>query len=248
MVPGGEGERACPPSRGDAPALPRDRTRAGRMQGRVWRWRGTGCTGSRSGVPEIRLVEGQGVEGDAHAGETVRHRSRVAVDPTRPNLRQVHLIQRELFEELAAQGLSVAAGEMGENITTAGLDLLALPEGTRLRIGPQAEVVVTGLRNPCGQIEAFRPGLLRQFWDGMPGGRWCARPGSWRWLPGVALCGRATGSRSCCRPRRTGRWCRSDPRNGGTAAGRPSGAGHPPPLRRGAAPAVWSRQALSDAS
>jgi MOSC domain-containing protein YiiM len=115
---------------------------------------------SKAGVPEIRLVEGQGVEGDAHAGETVRHRSRVAVDPTRPNLRQVHLIQRELFEELAAQGLSVAAGEMGENITTAGLDLLALPEGTRLRIGPQAEVVVTGLRNPCGQIEAFRPGLL----------------------------------------------------------------------------------------
>lgn len=112
-------------------------------------------------LPAIRLLAGLGVEGDAHCGETVKHRSRVAVDPTQPNLRQVHLIHAELFEELAAGGFSLRPGDMGENVTTRGIDLLALPAGTRLRLGAQALVEITGLRNPCVQIEAFQPGLLK---------------------------------------------------------------------------------------
>lgn len=110
--------------------------------------------------PSIRLLAGLGVEGDAHLGETVRHRSRVARDPTRPNLRQVHLIQAELHDELAAAGFAVAAGEMGENVTTRDLDLLGLPAGTRLRLGESAVVEVTGLRNPCVQLDGIRPGLM----------------------------------------------------------------------------------------
>ncbi len=109
---------------------------------------------------EIRLLDGLGVEGDAHCGETVKHRSRVAVDPTQPNLRQVHLLPEELFAELAALGLDVGPAQMGENVTTRGLALLDLPVGTLLRLGASAVVEVTGLRNPCQQIEAFRPGLL----------------------------------------------------------------------------------------
>lgn len=112
-------------------------------------------------LPAIRLLAGLGVEGDAHCGETVKHRSRVAVDPTQPNLRQVHLIQAELFEELAARGFSLRPGDMGENVTTRGLDLLALPTSAQLRLGPNALVEITGLRNPCVQIEAFQPGLLK---------------------------------------------------------------------------------------
>jgi MOSC domain-containing protein YiiM len=112
-------------------------------------------------LPAIRLLSGLGVEGDAHCGKTVKHRSRVKVDPTQPNLRQFHLIHAELFEELAGEGFSLRPGDMGENITTRGLDLLALPAGTRLRLGSDALVEVTGLRNPCVQIEAFRPGLLK---------------------------------------------------------------------------------------
>lgn len=112
-------------------------------------------------LPAIRLLAGLGVEGDAHCGETVKHRSRVAVDPTQPNLRQVHLIQAELFEELAARGFSLRPGDMGENVTTRGLDLLALPTGAQMRLGPNALVEITGLRNPCVQIEAFQPGLLK---------------------------------------------------------------------------------------
>lgn len=108
----------------------------------------------------IRLLAGLGVEGDAHCGETVRHRSRVAVDPTQPNLRQVHLIHAELLDELNADGFDVAPGQMGENVLTRGLDLLALPVGARLSLGPAALVEITGLRNPCAQIETFRPGLL----------------------------------------------------------------------------------------
>lgn len=108
----------------------------------------------------IRLLAGLGVEGDAHAGETVKHRSRVAQDPTQPNLRQVHLMPRELFDELGEQGFDVGPGQLGENITTAGLDLLGLSVGTLLRIGPAAVVEVTGLRNPCLQIDMFRAGLL----------------------------------------------------------------------------------------
>jgi phosphonate metabolism protein PhnN/1,5-bisphosphokinase (PRPP-forming) len=115
---------------------------------------------SKEPVDAIDLVAGHGVRGDAHFGTTVKHRSRVARDPFAPNLRQVHLLHQELLDQLNAAGLRVAAGQMGENITTQGLNLLALPKGTRLRLGEQAVVELTGLRNPCAQIERFRPGLL----------------------------------------------------------------------------------------
>jgi MOSC domain-containing protein YiiM len=116
---------------------------------------------SKSLQGSIRLLKGLGVEGDAHCGETVKHRSRVAVDPTQPNLRQVHLIHAELLDELNAAGFDVAPGQMGENVLTRGLDLLALPVGARLRLGADALVEITGLRNPCVQIDRFRPGLLK---------------------------------------------------------------------------------------
>lgn len=108
----------------------------------------------------IRLLTGRGVEGDAHAGETVQHRSRVARDPSQPNLRQLHLIQAELHDDLRAAGFVVSAGHMGENVTTRGIDLLALPIGTRLRLASTAVVEVTGLRNPCLQLDDFQPGLM----------------------------------------------------------------------------------------
>ena len=114
---------------------------------------------SKETQDEIVLVAGMGVEGDAHCGATVRHRSRVAADPTQPNLRQVHLMHGELFDELAEGGHRVEPGDLGENITTRGLDLLDLPTGTMLRIGEEALVALTGLRNPCRQIEAFQTGL-----------------------------------------------------------------------------------------
>jgi MOSC domain-containing protein YiiM len=117
---------------------------------------------SKPVVEEIVLVEGWGIEGDAHAGITVQHRSRVARDPSQPNLRQVHLIHAELFDTLAAAGFSVDPGQMGENITTRGIDLLGLPTGTLLHLGAHAIVRVTGLRNPCQQINGFKPGLLRE--------------------------------------------------------------------------------------
>ncbi len=108
----------------------------------------------------IRLLAGLGVKGDAHLGETVKHRSRVARDPTQPNLRQVHLIQAELHDELRAAGFTVSAGQMGENVTTSGVNLLGLPTGTRLHLGQTAVVEVTGLRNPCVQLDHFQPGLM----------------------------------------------------------------------------------------
>ncbi|MFI2432107.1 MOSC domain-containing protein [Streptomyces sp. NPDC018693] len=110
----------------------------------------------------VTLLAGLGVEGDIHAGVTVRHRSRIAQDPTQPNLRQVHLIHEELFTELARAGFRVAPGDLGENITTRGIDLLGLPTGTVLRIGDDAVLEVTGLRNPCRQIDDFQDGLLKQ--------------------------------------------------------------------------------------
>ena len=110
----------------------------------------------------IHLVAGLGVMGDAHQGTTVKHRSRVARDPSQPNLRQVHLIHSELHDELAAAGFVVAAGELGENVTTRGLDLLGFPRGTRLHFGATAIVEVTGLRNPCVQIDRFQEGLLAE--------------------------------------------------------------------------------------
>ena len=114
----------------------------------------------------IRLLEGLGVEGDAHSGETVKHRSHVRRDPTKPNLRQVHLIHSELHDELAAQGHpGLRPGEMGENVTTAGVDLLGLPVGTKLRLGDEAVVEVTGLRNPCAQLDGVQPGLMKATLD-----------------------------------------------------------------------------------
>ena len=108
----------------------------------------------------IRLLAGLGVEGDAHQGVTVKHRSRVARDPTQPNLRQIHLIHAELHDELRAAGFVLSPGEMGENITTSGVDLLGLPTGTRLRLGDAAMIEITGLRNPCRQLDGLRPGLM----------------------------------------------------------------------------------------
>lgn len=108
----------------------------------------------------IRLLEGLGVEGDAHLGTTVKHRSRVKRDPNQPNLRQVHLIHAELHDELRASGFDIAAGQMGENVTTRGVNLLGLPIGTRLHLGETAVVEVTGLRNPCAQLDAIQKGLM----------------------------------------------------------------------------------------
>ena len=115
---------------------------------------------SKSTQGSIRLLAGLGVEGDAHSGETVQHRSRVAKDPTQPNLRQVHLIHAELFDELKTNGFEILPGQMGENITTYGIDLLALPVKTRLHLGTTAIIEVTGLRNPCKQIDQLQPGLM----------------------------------------------------------------------------------------
>jgi MOSC domain-containing protein YiiM len=123
---------------------------------------------SKQLVPDIKLIAALGVAGDAHEGATVKHRSRVAVDPAQPNLRQVHLIHAELFDELSARGFEIAAGELGENITTFGIDLLALPQGTLLKIGDTAVLKVTGLRNPCAQIERFQTGLLAAVLDRGP--------------------------------------------------------------------------------
>ena len=122
-------------------------------------------TFSKFSAEEITLRKGLGVDGDAHMGVTVKHRSRVKADPTQPNLRQIHLIHSELFAEVAEKGFRVNPGEMGENITTAGLDLLALPRNTVLKIGPTAAVQITGLRNPCKQIDNFQEGLLAAVLD-----------------------------------------------------------------------------------
>jgi len=126
---------------------------------------------SKPSALQIRLLEGRGVEGDAHCGESVQHRSRSDKRPPAPNLRQVHLMPAELFDELATQGFRVEPGELGENITTRGIDLLALPEGTALHIGAAAVVTLTGLRTPCAQIEAFQSGLQRAVLDRTQPGR-----------------------------------------------------------------------------
>lgn len=113
----------------------------------------------------VRLIAGEGVEGDAHCGATVKHRSRWRKDPTQPNVRQVHLLHGELLDELCGKGFSVTPGRLGENITTRGVDLLALPRGARLRIGDEAVVEITGLRNPCYQLDKLQPGLMAACLD-----------------------------------------------------------------------------------
>jgi MOSC domain-containing protein YiiM len=120
---------------------------------------------AKPNVDRIRLLTGRGVEGDAHCGELVKHRSRVRRDPTQPNLRQVHLVHAELHDELRALGYQVDAGTMGENVTTRDIDLLGLPVGAILRLGSDAVIEVTGLRNPCGQLDGIAPGLRRATID-----------------------------------------------------------------------------------
>jgi MOSC domain-containing protein YiiM len=128
-------------------------------------------TGSSHGIGKdtqgaIRLIAGHGVDGDVHAGAKIKHRSRVRKDPAQPNLRQVHLIHRELHEELAEQGFpEIAPGEMGENVTTTGVALLDLPVGARLRLGGDAVVEVKGLRDPCSQLDGIAPGLMKAVLD-----------------------------------------------------------------------------------
>jgi MOSC domain-containing protein YiiM len=120
---------------------------------------------SKPNAESILLVEGIGVEGDAHAGATVKHRSRVARTPDAPNLRQVHLVQAELHDELRGAGFDLSPGEMGENVTTRGLDLLSLPAGARLHLGESAVVEVTGLREPCSQLDTIQPELMKATLD-----------------------------------------------------------------------------------
>ena len=125
----------------------------------------------------IRLVAGLGVEGDAHMGEKVKHRYHAAKNPDAPNLRQVHLIHEELFDELRASGFNIGPGVIGENVTTRGIELLALPRGTRLRLGPEAVIEITGLRNPCKQIDAFQSGLTAAVLGRDPAGRLIRKAG-----------------------------------------------------------------------
>lgn len=120
---------------------------------------------SKPNQPMINLIAGVGVEGDAHAGKKVKHRYLVGLDATKPNLRQVHLMQVELFDELTANGFLVGPGKLGENITTRGVDLLDLPTGTKLRIGTEAVIELTALRNPCVQIDNFQKGMLKAVLD-----------------------------------------------------------------------------------
>lgn len=142
-------------------------------------------TFSKDRLASVTLVAGLGVEGDAHAGETVKHRSRVKADPTQPNLRQVHLIQAELLDELRTKGFEVNPGSLGENITTIGIDLLSLPRDTLLHIGPSAVVQVTGLRNPCKQLDAFQQGLTQAVLERTPWGEPIRKCG----IMGVVLSG-----------------------------------------------------------
>jgi MOSC domain-containing protein YiiM len=120
---------------------------------------------SKTPARSIRLLRGLGVAGDAHMGKTVKHRSSIRKDPSQPNLRQVHLIPAELFEELRNKGFTVTPGDLGENITTSGIDLLSLPTGARLHFGSAAVLEVTGLRNPCIQIDHFQQGLMAATLD-----------------------------------------------------------------------------------
>ena len=138
--------------------------------------RSAGHSFSKSNVPAIELLAGLGVAEDAHNGVTVKHRSRVRQDPTQPNLRQVHLIHAELFDELRGQGFSIVPGDLGENITTRGIDLLGLPVGAQLQIGA-AVIEVTGLRNPCAQLDNFQPGLLAAVLDHDPDGNLVRKAG-----------------------------------------------------------------------
>jgi len=134
-------------------------------------------TFSKAQCLSITLLVGLGIEGDAHCGATVRHRSRVAKDPAQPNLRQVHLVHEELLDELAAGGFRIQPGHIGENITTRGIGLLQLPGGTMLRLGETAVIRLTGLRNPCVQLDRFEPGLMAAVLDRDERGRLVRKAG-----------------------------------------------------------------------
>lgn len=140
---------------------------------------------SKQCVEALTLLEGLGVEGDAHCGSTVKHRSRVKADPTQPNLRQVHLIQAELLEELQERGFDVSAGSLGENILTREIDILALPKDSILTIGETAQLKVTGLRNPCSQLDNYQKGLTRAVLDRDKQGNLIRKAG----VMSVVLCG-----------------------------------------------------------
>jgi MOSC domain-containing protein YiiM len=149
---------------GDWPSCPREERET--VNGEVISVsRSAGHTFVKANGRAVRLLAGLGVEGDAHMGETVKHRSRVRQDPTQPNLRQVHLIHAELHDELRAAGFDVSAGQMDENVTTRGVDLLGLPTGTTLHLGETASVEVTGLRNPCKQLDGLLPDLMEAVLD-----------------------------------------------------------------------------------
>jgi len=156
------------------------------MQGRVISVSSSaGHSFSKNPTRQITLLRGLGVAGDTHCGEAVKHRSRVARDPTQPNLRQVHLIHSELFAELSGRGFPVQPGQLGENITTAGVDLLGLPVGAELHVGAEAVIRVTGLRNPCGQLDQFQPGLMAALLDRDANGTLARKAG----IMGVVLVG-----------------------------------------------------------
>lgn len=142
-------------------------------------------TMSKPNNGRITLLAGLGVEGDAHLGMCVKHRSRVARDPSQPNLRQVHLIHAELHDELRETGFELAPGQMGENITTRGVDLLGLPVGAKLRLGADAVVEITGLRNPCYQLDGLQPGLMAATLDRDAEGNLVRKAG----IMGVVLAG-----------------------------------------------------------
>lgn len=142
-------------------------------------------TMSKPTQDHIVLLAGLGVAGDAHMGETVKHRSRVAIDPNAPNLRQVHLMHAELHDELCAAGFALAPGQMGENITTRGIDLLGLARGALLYIGEKAVVEITGLRNPCSQLEQIQPGLMAATIERGPQGRLIRKAG----IMGIVITG-----------------------------------------------------------
>ncbi|WP_439599056.1 MOSC domain-containing protein [Falsiroseomonas sp.] len=125
----------------------------------------------------ITLLAGLGVQGDAHCGVLVKHRSRVKANPNQPNLRQLHLIPAERLASLREQGFGVAPGALGENVTTEGVDLFALPRGTRLHLGESAVVEVTGLRNPCHQLDSFQKGLMKATLERAPDGTLLLRAG-----------------------------------------------------------------------
>ena len=155
---------------------------------------------SKTSEPFIALIQDHGVEGDAHAGSTVQHRFHKAKDPTQPNLCQVHLIQAELHDELNAADFDISPGGMGENILTRGIDLLSLSTGTRLHIGPHAVVEVTGLRNPCSQLNRYRPGLLKACLDRGADGQLIRKAG----IMGVVLRGGVVRPRDAIRVDHTG--------------------------------------------